>query len=116
MQPNFQVSGSRTKLYSASIHSKQGSAVPSAKTSKLITLLKTPAQGNAEEEIALLDSFIVEHAEQKEFKHQYYRTLFFHTLEHRLIQGDWLATASPSHILHVYQCLRLLSRETTLLV
>ncbi len=116
MQPNFQVSGSRTKLYSASTHSKQASAVPSAKTTKLTTLLKAPSQSPADEEIALLDSFIAEHKDQKEFKHQYYRTLFYHALEHRLVQSEWLSSASSLHILKVFQCARLLARETTLLV
>jgi hypothetical protein len=115
MQPNFQVSGSRTKLYSANTHAKQAAA-PSAKTSKLIALVKAPVVGSAEEEIGLFDSFLGEHQEQKEFKHQYYRLLFFHTLEHRLTQSTWLASASPLHVLRVWQCLRLLSREPSLIV
>lgn len=114
MQPNFQVSGSRTKLYSAS-HTKTGPIAPSAKTTKLITLLKGPV-ASVEDEISHLDSFIAEHKDEKEFKQQYFRTIFYHALANRLCLPDWLSNATPIHILRVFQCCRLLAREPTLLV
>lgn len=118
MQAEFQVSGSRTKLYSANLHSKHLTAPPPSKTSKLIGLLKTPPASLAspEEEVALLDSFILENKDQREFKQQYFRVIFYHTLEHRLCQNDWMSQASYQHILRCFQCVRLLARESSLLV
>ena len=115
---NFQVSGSRTKLYSATIHSKQSTGPIPAKISKLIHSLKTPQDGpnSSEDEITLLESFVFENKGQREFKQQYYRTIFYYALEQRLCRSDWIGKASFAHILKCFQCVRLLARESSLLV
>jgi len=115
MQTEFQVSGSRTKLYSANAHSKNTSATPPPKISKLINLLKAPSI-SSEEEIILLNSFILENKDQKKFKQQYFRIVFYHILEHRLCQTEWMNKASYQHTLLCFQCVRLLARESSLLV
>ena len=114
-QNNFQISGSRTKMYSATNHSKQTAPPANSKTQKLISVFKSTT-ASPEEEITILESFILEHQEQNEFKPQYYHTIFYNILEQRILKSDWIESASYLHILHCFQCVRLLARESSLLV
>jgi hypothetical protein len=112
MHPNFQISGSKTKLFQSG--PKQTAITPSLKTTKLLNSLRNLQ--SPDEEINFLSDFIDENSHIREFRQSFHKTLFLNIMNNRLLNQDWVPSASHQHFSKLFQTLRLLSRETSLLV
>jgi hypothetical protein len=72
-------------------------------------------KSDSEEEIEMIDSFLKENKDIKEYKNPAHKSLLRAIIENRLTSQEWRKMANLSHVLRVYQMIRLLCRESTLI-
>ena len=117
VQPNFQISGSKTKLFSTAEHPRSiitGSTNMSGPSHKLMSLLRV--MNGTEDEINVFDTFMKENIAHREFKQTHYQTIFLKTIENRLTNQIFMNESNYTHQLRLFQCIRLLSRDIKILV
>ena len=93
---------------------KQNRSSISPVPNKLIASLRT-IKSDSEEEIEMIDAFLKDNKDLKEYKTPAHKSLLRAIIENRLACEEWRKMANLSHILRIYQLIRLLCRESTLI-